>query len=91
MLYTIAPEECQSFVRKLARKIDITSDLPAHIFLDQNLCYWFFERSLLSDLDLLESLLIESHLQFSSGMGVLFSWGTRDCVGRFFDGRNTEE
>lgn len=37
MLYTIAPEECQSFVRKLARKIDITSDLPAHIFLDQNL------------------------------------------------------
>ena len=91
MLHTIAPDVCQSFVQNLVLKIDITNDLPARIFIEKNLNYWFFERSLLSDLDLLESLLIESHRQFSSGMGVLFSWGTSDCVGRLFDGRCAEE
>ncbi|NSX22859.1 hypothetical protein HTV13_23910 [Pseudomonas putida] len=91
MLFTIAPEECQRIGQKLALKLDITNDLPARVFLQPNLDYWFFERSLLSDLGLLESLLIESHRQFSSGMGVLFSWGTPDCTGRLFDGSSTEE
>ena len=91
MLSTIAPEECQRIEQQLALKLDITHDLPARVFLEPHLEYWFFERSLLSNLELLESLLIESHRQFSSGMGVLFSWGTPDCTGRLFSGSATEE
>lgn len=90
MLSTIATEECLQIMRKLSTKIDITNDLPACIFREENLDYWFFERSLLGDLDLFEGLLVESHAQFGRAMGVLFSWSSADCKGRLFDGKDPE-
>lgn len=91
-MLTIIPQgKCQHIAQTLSMQIDTTKQLPERMFIGGNLNYWFFERPLLGNLDLFEGLLIESFKQFSSGVGILFSWNTPDCIGRLLDGADPEK
>ena len=91
MLFTITPEECRLIAQRLLEKVDLTNDLPAQIFQEKNLDFWFFERSLLGDLDLFEELLAKSNAQFSRGVGMIFSWAAAECKGRLLDCEDPED
>ncbi|MFJ4257456.1 hypothetical protein ACIP01_10985 [Pseudomonas monteilii] len=86
MLSTITTEECRLIAQRLSEKVDLTNDLPALIFQEKNLDFWFFERSLLGDLELFEELLVKSHAQFTRGVGIIFSWASTHYKGRLLDG-----
>jgi hypothetical protein len=90
MLSTITAEECRIISQRLSAKVDLTNDLPACIFQEKNLDFWFFERSLLGDVDLFEELLVESNAQFSRGVGIIYSWASAECKGRLLDGEDPE-
>ncbi|MCU0124088.1 hypothetical protein N8H41_08870 [Pseudomonas vlassakiae] len=70
--------KCQELTRQLERLgsvIDLNKDLPANLFIDGEYVFWFFERPLLSYLDIFLGIVNESIISFKSDVHIKFSGG----------------
>jgi len=60
-------------VGQLSDLIDFKKDLPSNVFVGDEFIFWFFERPLISFVDLLSGLVRESVAAFGSGVLIKFS------------------
>jgi hypothetical protein len=65
-------ELCQ-IAAMLSSRLELNKDLPGTVFRDSGLEFYFFERPLLSNVDLLDNLLCSSFKVFSTRAFALFN------------------
>lgn len=82
-------KEVNRITAALARHLDLEKDLPAMVFLDSGLEYYFFERPVLSSTDVLSDLVRLNYEVFSTDVFALFSAPSGLCY--LFDGNNVDE
>lgn len=78
-------------LEKISSAVDFKKDLPLNVFLQEEYVFWFFERPLLSYLDLLSGLISENFRNFGSDVFIKFS-GAENLVGSGFsiDGQSID-
>lgn len=69
----VSYEQLSGIVDDLLRFIDFDKDLPLNIFLGDQYDFWFFERPLISFVDVFRGVVSESLSNFSSQVFVKFS------------------
>lgn len=82
-------KEVNRITAALANHLDLEKDLPAMVFLDSGLEYYFFERPMLSTTDVLSELVCLNYEVFSTDVFALFSAPSGLCY--LFDGNNVDE
>lgn len=83
-------KEVNRITAALSRHLDLEKDLPAMVFLDSGLEYYFFERPLLSTTDVLSELVCLSYEVLSTDVFALFSAPPNSSC-YLFDGNNVDE
>jgi hypothetical protein len=74
----------------LTSRLDLEKDLPAMVFRETALEYYFFERPILNTIDVLNELVCLSYEVFSTDVFALFSTPPNSSC-YLFDGNNVEE
>ncbi|WP_122612493.1 hypothetical protein [Pseudomonas viridiflava] len=83
-------QELSQIVAMLSNRLELNKDLPEMVFRNSGLEFYFFERPLLSNVDVLYDLLCSSFKVFSTRAFALFSAPlTSTCY--LFDGENIQE
>lgn len=83
-------QELSQLTAMLSSRLELTKDLPEMVFRGSGLEFYFFERPLLSNVDVLDDLLCSSFRVFSTRAFALFSAPlTSTCY--IFDGQNIQE
>ncbi|QKV64940.1 hypothetical protein HUW52_19285 [Pseudomonas sp. 43A] len=83
-------EESIQIAKMLSSRIDFKKDLPAMVFSDVGLEYYFFERPLLSFADVLNELCCLNYQVFSAKVFVLFG-NPHSGACYLLDGQDVEE
>lgn len=76
-------EELSQLLEKLRLVVDGNKDLPSNIFLDGDRMFWFFERPIISFVDIFYRLISGSIFEFKSSVIIKFS-GVSSVVGSCF-------
>lgn len=69
----VNPVKLHCLLDKLAGVIDFNKDLPFNVFVGDGFVFWFFERPLLSFVDIFSGLISESLSSFESDVVIKFS------------------
>lgn len=69
----VSPVKLLCLLDKLSGAIDFNKDLPSNVFVGSGFIFWFFERPLLSFVDLFSGLVSESLSSFESDVFIKFS------------------
>lgn len=83
-------QELNQITAMLSNRLELNKDLPEMVFRDSELEFYFFERPLLSNVDVLDSLLCSSFKVFSTSAFALFNAPLASTC-YLFDGENTQE
>ncbi|RON99334.1 hypothetical protein BK674_18005 [Pseudomonas moraviensis] len=89
-LTKLEQQEMRQITAMLSSRIELNKDLPEMVFRDSGLEFYFFERPLLSNVDVLDDLLCSSFKVFSTRAFALFSAPLANIC-YLFDGENIQK
>ncbi|VVN09836.1 hypothetical protein PS682_03823 [Pseudomonas fluorescens] len=72
-IHKVGEEELFLLLNRLSGVVDLSKDLPANIFMGDELVFWFFERPLICLVDVFAGLVAESVSSLISSVFIKFS------------------